>query len=83
MLHFTDIAQKKISKRKRDEYHVKEESPQANASSNIDMQHVNYMTGLVKLMNSTKFTQAPLGCLRQTPFWHLLDALRNSEIDLD
>ncbi|KAL7175137.1 hypothetical protein ACSBR2_028858 [Camellia fascicularis] len=41
------------------------------------------MTGLVKLMKSTKFTQTQLGCLQQTPFWHLLDALRNSEIDLD
>ncbi|KAL7195367.1 hypothetical protein ACSBR1_035567 [Camellia fascicularis] len=50
------------------------------------MRHVNYrsnMTGLVKLMKSTKFTQAQLDCLRQTPFWHLLDALRNGEIDLD
>ncbi|GMP38783.1 hypothetical protein CsSME_00009911 [Camellia sinensis var. sinensis] len=86
MLHFVDIAQKKISKRKRDEYHVKEESPQANTSSNVDMRRVNYrsnMTRLVKLMKNTKFTQAQLGYLRQTPFWHLLDALRNGEIDLD
>ncbi|KAL7214969.1 hypothetical protein ACSBR1_027200 [Camellia fascicularis] len=34
-------------------------------------------------MKSTKFTQAQLGYLRQTPFWHLLDALRNGEIDLN
>ncbi|KAL7227233.1 hypothetical protein ACSBR1_022154 [Camellia fascicularis] len=80
------LAQKKTSKRKIDEHHVKDESPQANTSSNVDMQHVNYkssMTGLVKLMKRTKFTQAQLGCLQQTPFWHVLDALRNSEIDLD
>ncbi|GMQ08716.1 hypothetical protein CsSME_00052322 [Camellia sinensis var. sinensis] len=71
MLHFANIVQKKTSKRKRDEYHVEEESPQANTSSNVDMQRVNYrsnMTGLVKLIKSTKFTQAQLGCLRQTPF---------------
>ncbi|GMP88711.1 hypothetical protein CsSME_00040595 [Camellia sinensis var. sinensis] len=86
MLHFADLAQKKTSKRKRVEYHIKEECPQANTSSNVDMRRVNYrsnMTGLVKLMESTKFTQAQLGFLQQTPFWHLLDALRNSEIDLD
>ncbi|KAL7226289.1 hypothetical protein ACSBR1_021411 [Camellia fascicularis] len=41
------------------------------------------MIGLIKLIKSIKFTQAQLGCLRQTPFWHLLDALRNSEIDLN
>ncbi|KAL7173530.1 hypothetical protein ACSBR2_032901 [Camellia fascicularis] len=34
-------------------------------------------------MKSTKFIQAQLDCLRQTPFWHLLDALRNDEIDLN
>ncbi|GMP26783.1 hypothetical protein CsSME_00003076 [Camellia sinensis var. sinensis] len=34
------IAQKKISKRKRDEYHVKKENPQANTSNNVDMRHV-------------------------------------------
>ncbi|KAL7258462.1 hypothetical protein ACSBR1_004567 [Camellia fascicularis] len=86
MLHFADLTQKKTSKRKRDEYYVKDESPQANTSSNVDMRCVNYrsnMTGLVKLMKNTKFTQAQLGCLQQTPFWHLLDALRNSEIDFD
>ncbi|KAL7246821.1 hypothetical protein ACSBR2_001849 [Camellia fascicularis] len=68
-----DIAQKKISKRKRDEYHVKEESPHANTSSNVDMLCVNHrfnMTGLLR-------------CLRQIPFWHLLNALRTSEINLD
>ncbi|THG08977.1 hypothetical protein TEA_016589 [Camellia sinensis var. sinensis] len=83
---FIYIAQKKTSKRKRDEYLVKEESPHANTSSNVDMRRVNYksnMTGLVKLMKSTKFIQAQLGCLRETPFWHLLDALRNGEINLD
>ncbi|KAL7237723.1 hypothetical protein ACSBR2_003928 [Camellia fascicularis] len=82
----SDVAQKKTLKRKRDEYHVKEETPQTNTSTNVDMRHVNYrsnMTGLVKLMKSTKFTQAQLGCLRQTPFWNLLDALRNTQIDLD
>ncbi|KAL7161545.1 hypothetical protein ACSBR2_042085 [Camellia fascicularis] len=86
MLYFADIAQKKTSKRKRDEYYVKKESPRANTNSNVDMRCVNYksnMTGLVKLMKMTKFTQAQLGCLRQTPFLHLLDALRNGEIDLD
>ncbi|KAL7196304.1 hypothetical protein ACSBR1_036332 [Camellia fascicularis] len=41
------------------------------------------MTRLVKLMKSTKFTQSQLDCLRQTPFWHLLNALRTSEISLD
>ncbi|KAL7180123.1 hypothetical protein ACSBR1_043356 [Camellia fascicularis] len=63
-----------------------EESPPANTSSKVDMRRVNCrsnMSGLVKLMKSTKFTQAQLGCLQQTPFWHLLDALRNNEIDLD
>ncbi|GMQ00593.1 hypothetical protein CsSME_00047615 [Camellia sinensis var. sinensis] len=86
MLHFADLAQKKTLKRKRDEYHVKEESPQANTTNNVDMRHVNYrssMTELVKLMKSTKFTQAQLGCLQQTHFLHLLNVLRNSEIDLD
>ncbi|KAL7209231.1 hypothetical protein ACSBR1_030879 [Camellia fascicularis] len=70
-MHISDLAQKKTSKRKRDEYHVKDESPQANTSINVDMRHVNYrsnMTGLVKLMKSTKFTQAQLGCLQQIPF---------------
>ncbi|GMP72435.1 hypothetical protein CsSME_00030479 [Camellia sinensis var. sinensis] len=50
------------------------------------MRHVNYrsnMTGLVKLMKNTKFTKAQLSCLRQTLFWHLSDALRNGEINLD
>ncbi|GMP71558.1 hypothetical protein CsSME_00029914 [Camellia sinensis var. sinensis] len=67
MRHFADLAQKKTSKRKRDEYNVKEESPQANTSSNVDMRLVNYrsnMIGLIKLMKSTKFTQAQLGCLQ-------------------
>ncbi|KAL7169900.1 hypothetical protein ACSBR2_034863 [Camellia fascicularis] len=41
------------------------------------------MTGLVKFMKSTKFTEAQLGYLQQTPFWNLLDALRNNQIDLD
>ncbi|GMP47502.1 hypothetical protein CsSME_00015199 [Camellia sinensis var. sinensis] len=86
MLHFAGLAQKKTSKRKRDEYYIKEETPQTNTSTNVDMRHVNYrsnMTELVKLMKSTKFTQAQLGCLQQTPFWNLFDALRNNEIDLD
>ncbi|KAL7189607.1 hypothetical protein ACSBR1_039286 [Camellia fascicularis] len=86
MLHFADVAQKKTAKRKRDEYHVKEETPQTNTRTNVDMRHVNYrsnMTGLVKFMKITKFTEAQLGCLQQTPFWNLLDALRNNQIDLD
>ncbi|GMP61454.1 hypothetical protein CsSME_00023913 [Camellia sinensis var. sinensis] len=86
MLYFADLAQKKTSKRKRDEYHVKKETPQTNTSTNVDMRHVNYrsnMTGLVKLMKSTKFTQTQLGCLQQTHFWNLFDTLRNNEIDLD
>ncbi|KAL7213104.1 hypothetical protein ACSBR2_015753 [Camellia fascicularis] len=86
MLHFADVAQKKTAKRKRDEYHVKEETQQTNTSTIVDMHNVNYrsnMTGLVKFMKTTKFTQAQLGCLRQTPFWNLLDALRNNQIDLD
>ncbi|KAL7214613.1 hypothetical protein ACSBR1_026912 [Camellia fascicularis] len=41
------------------------------------------MTGLVKFMKTTKFTEAQLICLQQTPFWNLLDALRNNQIDLD
>ncbi|CAL5393359.1 unnamed protein product [Camellia sinensis] len=80
------VAQKKTLKRKREEYHVKEETPQTNTSTNVDMRHVNYrsnMTGLVKLMKSTKFTKAQLGYLQQTPLWNLLDALRNNQIDLD
>ncbi|GMP37924.1 hypothetical protein CsSME_00009393 [Camellia sinensis var. sinensis] len=86
MLHFADVAQKKTGKRKRDESHVKEETPKTNTCTNVDMRHVNYrsnMTGLVKLMKTTKFTEAQLRCLRQTPFWNLFDALRNNQIDLD
>ncbi|KAL7233959.1 hypothetical protein ACSBR1_017546 [Camellia fascicularis] len=81
-----DVAQKKTAKRKRDEYHVKEETQQTNTSTIVDMHNVNYrsnMTGLVKFMKTTKFTQTQLGCLRQTPFWNLLDTLRNNQIDLD
>ncbi|KAL7178904.1 hypothetical protein ACSBR1_042300 [Camellia fascicularis] len=80
------VAQKKTAKRKRDEYHVKEETQQTNTSTIVDMHNVNYrsnMTGLVKFMKTTKFTQAQLGCFRQTPFWNLLDTLRNNQIDLD
>ncbi|CAL5385665.1 unnamed protein product [Camellia sinensis] len=50
------------------------------------MRYVNYrsnMTGLVKLIKTTKFTEAQLQCLQQTPFWNLFDALRNNQIDLD
>ncbi|CAL5376325.1 unnamed protein product [Camellia sinensis] len=81
-----NVAQKKTGKRKRDEYHVKEETPKTNTCTNVDMRHVNYrsnMTGLVKLMKTTKFTKAQLRCLQQTPFWNLFDALRNNQIDLD
>ncbi|GMP39723.1 hypothetical protein CsSME_00010443 [Camellia sinensis var. sinensis] len=86
MLHFADVAHKKTGKRKRDESHVKEETPKTNTCTNVDMRHVNYrsnMTGLVKLMKTTKFTEAQLRCLRQTPFWNLFNALRNNQIDLD
>ncbi|GMP74925.1 hypothetical protein CsSME_00032176 [Camellia sinensis var. sinensis] len=61
MLYFADVAQKKTLKRKREEYHVKEETPQTNTSTNVDMRHVNYrsnMTGLVKLMKSTNTSTA-------------------------
>ncbi|GMP85678.1 hypothetical protein CsSME_00038744 [Camellia sinensis var. sinensis] len=67
----TSCTKENLKEKERDEYHVKEESPQTNTSTNVDMRHVNYrsnMTGLVKLMKSTKFTQAQLGCLQQTPF---------------
>ncbi|KAL7246192.1 hypothetical protein ACSBR2_001342 [Camellia fascicularis] len=50
------------------------------------MRCVNYrsnMTGLVKLMKGTKFTDTQLSYLRQIPFWQLLNALRTGEIDLD
>ncbi|THG21802.1 hypothetical protein TEA_023199 [Camellia sinensis var. sinensis] len=80
------VAQKKTTKRKRDEYHVKKETPQTNTCTNVDMRHVNYrsnMTELVKLMKTTKFTKAQLRCLQQTPFWNLFNALRNNQIDLD
>ncbi|CAL5329956.1 unnamed protein product [Camellia sinensis] len=81
-----NVAHKKTGKRKRDESHVKEETPKTNTCTNVDMRHVNYrsnMIGLVKLMKTTKFTEAQLRCLRQTPFWNLFDALRNNQIDLD
>ncbi|CAL5398964.1 unnamed protein product [Camellia sinensis] len=80
------VAHKKTRKRKRDKSHVKEETLKTNTCTNVDMRHVNYrsnMTGLVKLMKTTKFTEAQLRCLRQTPFWNLFDALRNNQIDLD
>ncbi|GMQ11577.1 hypothetical protein CsSME_00054161 [Camellia sinensis var. sinensis] len=86
MLHFADVAHKKTGKIKRDESHAKEETPKTNTCTNVDKRHVNYrsnMTGLVKLMKTTKFTEAQLRCLRQTPFWNLFDALRNNQIDLD
>ncbi|KAL7207713.1 hypothetical protein ACSBR1_029626 [Camellia fascicularis] len=41
------------------------------------------MTGLVKLMKSTKFTEVQFDCLRRTPFGQLSDALRTGEINLD
>ncbi|GMP81347.1 hypothetical protein CsSME_00036092 [Camellia sinensis var. sinensis] len=66
MLHLADVAHKKLFKRKREKYHVKEESPHTNNSSNVDMCRVNYrsnMTGLVKLMKSTKSTEAQFDCL--------------------
>ncbi|GMP44531.1 hypothetical protein CsSME_00013428 [Camellia sinensis var. sinensis] len=49
------------------------------------MNKVNYrsnMTGLVKLMSTTKFTDGQLKCLKRIPFWMMFDALINTKIEL-
>ncbi|XP_028090415.1 uncharacterized protein LOC114290668 [Camellia sinensis] len=49
-----DVAHKKLFKRKREKYHVKEESPHTNNSSNIDMCRVNYRSNMTGLVNASK-----------------------------
>ncbi|GMP86478.1 hypothetical protein CsSME_00039241 [Camellia sinensis var. sinensis] len=49
------------------------------------MNKVNYrsnMTGLVKLMSTTKFTDGQLKCLKKTLFWMTFHALINTKIEL-
>ncbi|XP_028091414.1 26S proteasome regulatory subunit 6A homolog [Camellia sinensis] len=40
------------------------------------------MTGLIKLMSTTKFTNGQLKFLKRTPFWMMFDILINTKIEL-
>ncbi|GMP66157.1 hypothetical protein CsSME_00026629 [Camellia sinensis var. sinensis] len=50
------------------------------------MKKVNYqsnITGWVKLLKPTKFTNGQLKCLKKTPFWLIFDCLISNEVDLN
>ncbi|GMP50043.1 hypothetical protein CsSME_00016817 [Camellia sinensis var. sinensis] len=50
------------------------------------MKKVNYrsnITGLVKLLKATKFTNGQLKCHRKTSFWSLFDCLISNEVNLN
>ncbi|GMP77262.1 hypothetical protein CsSME_00033587 [Camellia sinensis var. sinensis] len=82
----TGLPHKVHGKRKRGESRFKTKPDQTAVPEEVNMKKVNYrsnLTGLVKLLKDTKFTNGQLKCLRKTPFWPLFDRLISNGIDLN